>query len=1266
MFKVVRLACVARRQGFVREEQCQDLPHFADSATLAEGLLRHWEVERKSKQPRLHRVILGAVARPLAAGASLLFIRGSSNAFVLPLLLKRIIDSMVDGEFDDFRFFLGLLLLERILGAGIEYAGGYFMAARVPAVFMAGVSALVAEKASTPGLQGLVQSGVNPTALIGREFAMLFAMGGQIMRFGFIAIPSLFAGSAALLLLLGWPALLGIAWILFTIRLGTSMQQRAKKVEQGMAVVASARLAKLADVIGAIKAIKYFTWEPEFLAELLDARARECASLRQKTRLQSTSGTLGKVTPVTGSLITFVSFALLGNRIRAGDIFACNSVFMTMRFAVGAAGALTQIYKGVQLAVQRASKLLLLSSQAPRSLQLDDAKPSDVVALLEDLQVCYPSPGGKDNGQVDEKAACGFQLEARGSLPLARQGQLTAVCGAVGSGKSTLLHALVGALDGDATKTGSAKAVESVGWCPQKAFTISGSISDNILLGRDSNDALLTESLADSCLASDLELLENGLEEMVGERGTTLSGGQQARLSLARALYGAPELLVLDDPLAAVDAAVGRALLRALRLRCQRKEDGARMTGVVMAINQLHLLPNFDRIVFIKEGRVEAHGTYAEVQKHESFQEFLREIKEQHLPLDSEEDAQAALTESELSGRLVAQRSMSAMHGRSGSLVQKEDVSTGLVKWSVLRSYLLAPGACFLTSTLVMFAFTYITLGLRDWWLSVWADDGGGQSAKHIGIFVFLCLLHVTGAAVCVWMIGSFAERAGESLHSDCAKTLFRAPMSFFDQTPSGRITSRFGSDLGLVDGGMPMQVDFTMTFGFTLIMMCIGVSAEVPLMLCVFVVAILLSVPVVRGLATFLQDVKRHGNNAMAPILSNLNEAQRGAALATVFGCRHFFLRRHHEFVDYWTGFSATATLTTPVAATWCHSMHLLVLLATGILAMIREDTMRESPGMTAMFFSYAALWGLFADSTMGVVLGLLTNLTSLERLLEYKLGDLPQEPEWRLPADPAVSQWPSAGAVQFKEVVLRYRVGIPPALNSLSFALPAGEKLGIVGRTGAGKSSITVALFRLVDCESGTVFIDGIDVKSVGIHTLREAISMIPQEPIVMSGSVRYNLDPFNKHSTEALQDALSRCGLGSLTLDATAGGTGASLSSGQLQLLTFGRTLLQSRRIIIMDEPTASVDMQTDRLVQSMVREAFADRTVLLIAHRLETVLEFCTRIAVLDAGTLGELGTPQELLANPHGLLAKLAAAAQQRSQKSLVNEVAGPSQPTTSI
>jgi len=838
---------------------------------------------------------------------------GSSNALVMPLILKALIESIGDGDRSKTQFFLALLLGERFLCMVIEMVGARLLITSVPARIMSTLAGLIANKASHPCLRGKHKAGVDPVALVGREISMLYMKLSMFLHMGFMAVPSLLAGSITLLYLLGWSALVGVVWICFTIFLGAKMQERGKRVEERMSAIATQRLKLLMNILGAIKAIKYCGWEVEFLNEMLEVRTKECSELRAKIRYVSLATTLGKVTPVTASLATFVTFALLGNDLKASDIFACNSVFMTMRFAVGASGMLFEVWKSIQLVLSRTQRFLTLGEQEFRA-----PLPAAECALgcTKDLRVMYKPD---EDDRADKQDSLGFELRADGVLALGESGKVTAICGAVGSGKSLLLSALLGACDGEPDVQGTSSVTSDVAWVPQRPFLISGTIQDNILLGRELHSERLHQCLSEACFGDDLLQLKGGLDEVVGERGTTLSGGQQARLCLARALYANPSLLLLDDPLAAVDASVGRALLHALRVRCTRPQSGGSVPpGAVVVVNQLHLLPNFDNIVFLKAGRVVQRGSFSEICKEEQVSAFLAEIEFQVIPVDSELDLSAAQREFD-QARLALDKHGLSKESNGHAQARLENAAVGLVRWSVLRTYLLAPGKPFFVLTIITFIFTYATLGLRDWWLAVWADNSGGNKAYYIGLFVMFSAMHLLFSCFCVALIGAFAERAGQNLHSDSVHPLMHAKMSYFDETPSGRITSRLGPDLGQIDGMMPGQIDFSMTFGFTFLVMCLTVTVKLPWMAFLFLMAGVISVPVAHGLIIFRQDVKRHSNNAMAPVLSNLSEIQRGALTASILNCHDFFKKRHLEYCDWWTLLSDASSLTAAVGQVWC-----------------------------------------------------------------------------------------------------------------------------------------------------------------------------------------------------------------------------------------------------------------------------------------------------------------------------------------------------------
>jgi len=593
-------------------------------------------------------------------------------------------------------------------------------------------------------------------------------------------------------------------------------------------------------------------------------------------------------------------------------------------------------------------------------------------------------------------------------------------------------------------------------------------------------------------------------------------------------------------------------------------------------------------------------------------------------------------------------------------LLTSEGTAAGFVSFAVWREYLLAPGIPLLVACLCLFVFSYVSLGLRDWWMSVWADasEAGaeGRLDLHMCIFVGLGLLHVIGIVVTVYGMALFGERAGLNLHADCISVLLHAPMSYFDATPSGRILSRLGSDLGAIDTMTPKYMDVFVTFVSMTLLMTVTIIAKAPFALAVFIPAVPLVLKVLRGVAIVRQDARRFANNAMAPVLSNLEDSKRSAAFAASLGpmVPKFFLDRHNAAFDEWFRFTALS-LTTKLLATFImHALHIVVLVAVGAYTIAFADHLRASPGLIGMYLSYAALWGTFAGIAVSIIFLLLMNGTSIERLLEYstRLGTVPQEPPRLLPTDPPMLDgvtdgepklngcWPTRGVIHFEDVRIRYRPHLPLALNGLTVTIEGGEHVGVVGRTGAGKSSLMAALFRLVDCEAGRILVDGLDIAGLGIRTLRCAIAVIPQEPVILDGDLRHNLDPFETKPASDLVTALADAGW---TDDSQAAlhRSAQGLSAGQRQLVALARSLLRPSTVVVMDEPTAAVDAQTDRQIQETVCCRFKARTVLTIAHRLETVLPFCNRVMVLEAGRLAEIGTPQQLLARG-GYLTSMAA------------------------
>jgi ATP-binding cassette subfamily C (CFTR/MRP) protein 1 len=669
-----------------------------------------------------------------------------------------------------------------------------------------------------------------------------------------------------------------------------------------------------------------------------------------------------------------------------------------------------------------------------------------------------------------------------------------------------------------------------------------------------------------------------------------------------------------------------------LRERCQRTGAGA-----LVVLNQVGLVSQgFDDVIVLKDGAVVCDGPVADVEQDPHFRAVAEAIPQVDVAASAE--AQMAQRTKAMHRSTILISAAAGARATRSAVPVASDEKQGFVSSRVWKTYVLAAGVGPCAAVLLVYFLMYSSLAIRDWWLSVWSDaeDAEDNIGFYAGVFSAISFFNIATTLTLIFLVSFAAERAGRSLHEKAVKSLLRAPVGYFETTPLGAITSRLGADLAMVDGGFSMTLDLLLTFVLMVSTLCVAVVLNLPAMAVIFLVVIFASLKVLYGAGVLRIDAKRVSNSDMAPMLSSVQNAVTGAPIARVLDVTGFFIQRTRDHLELWAKSTDLSNIIAQVTTAWCCTMHLVVLFATYVLIRLAQW---QGEGLLALCFSYATIWGQWMQLTVNVTLQTLMMGTSLERLLSYIDGELPQEAEWRTDADP--SQWPARGAVTFENVAVRYAADKPLVLRGLTLSVNAEERLAVVGRTGAGKSTILTALFRLVEVHSGTIRFDGVDIATLGVHTLRQAVSMIPQEPIVMDGTVRYNLDPFDQESDEKLEAALAKVGL-SIALATAAAGAGTGLSAGQKQLVTLARALLQRSHLVVMDEPTSSVDQQTDRQVQQVVRSELRGRTLICIAHRLETVRDY-DRLAVIGDGQLLEVGEPGGLLAAPDSAAAQLFSA-----------------------
>eukprot|EP00927_Polykrikos_kofoidii_P046190 TRINITY_DN40403_c0_g1_i1.p1 TRINITY_DN40403_c0_g1~~TRINITY_DN40403_c0_g1_i1.p1 ORF type:complete len:1308 (+),score=185.59 TRINITY_DN40403_c0_g1_i1:69-3926(+) len=1049
----------------------------------------------------------------------------------------------------------------------------------------------------------------------------------------------------------------GVAVAFVAMFFQKTLGDKAGNLEKAAIKSGEQRMQTLNEILSNIKGVKIHAWEHQFLARMEAFRAEETNKYGLWHRMRSTGVNVCRSLPVLCSCVTFSIYALSGGELTPDIIFPTLAVFQGMRMPMVLLPLNMVNVTSFRVSMQRV-RVFLQADEVPARAPISDVTADDsdkgIVATMKGAVVGY----GSDNDGV----------VLRDINFVARRGEVVGIVGAVASGKSTLLLSLLGELP---LHNGSAATVAHVGFAPQKPVVISGSLMENVLAGREHDEKRLREVLRASCLEEDLQQLVDGLQTEIGERGVTLSGGQQQRLSLARAMYGQPDLLVLDDPLSAVDVHTGATLMTSIAAYAhEAPSDAAKKSpAVIMVMNQPHALTQCDRFLMLGDASVVVSGSPREMvaascpsgvseKVAEYFQLMAAAVAAEGRCTDGSLGVRDALASPEQTkiGDLPSTEKYPPATDISRPEMRKPTSSFQLVKADlrqqgstshrVYREYIRSVGAWRLALSLFLFFLSSAAYAANDFWLMYWTRGGADKGA---GIAVLLCttLCYALGAATAAnsWYIA--ARWGGKQIFHDCMKAVLAAPLAWFDETPSGRITSRFSADLNGVDNSFQMYVDALSQFVF-LMLAIIGVSIYINPWFAV-IIAIYLSLLwcVIRLTGAINRDTKRLSNLALSPVLTNIMELRltRQAGLLRPMALEEFFTERHHSLMDCY----GRAFFVGESVKTWgnfaCYVLSSVMSVGSAFTVLL----INSSPEGAGLQVVYCFILPFTINLSMMLYFMSIVGLTQLERLFELKIT--PAEVAWGATEDQSV-EWPASGALSFRSASLRYKPGLPLAVQDVSLEIPSGSKVGLCGRTGSGKSSLLVMLLRLVELDSGSVHLSGRNLADVSLKAVRRAISMIPQEPFLISGSVRRNLDPFDEHSDEQVTAALQRVGL-DRGMDDDIHGGGSNFSAGQRQLLSFSRILLQNGKVVLLDEPTSSLDPVTDAKMGEFMHDSSHGKTVLTIAHRLGTIAD-SNIIVVLGAGRILESGSPEQLLKTPGSHYAEMVRREGQDVQENTVD------------
>lgn len=998
------------------------------------------------------------------------------------------------------------------------------------------------------------------------------------------------------------------------------LTRMADKLQQRLMTLKDNRLMFTNEALSNIRILKFYTWETPFMKRILDIRNQEVLTIKFYAILAATMRFFWFTLPFVQSLAIFAVY-MISEGITTLDVqtgFVCMTLCSMLRMNLATCPDVISNFVQSSVSLDRIAQFLEA-----------EEKNTDVIG----------SDPGEGNAIRFSNASFTWSTESDDPPFLQDidmvipKGQLVGVFGLVGCGKSSFLNAMLGEMD---LVEGSIDIDGEIAYVPQRAWILHGTIRKNITFMNDYEKYFYKRVTDKCCLRSDFEMLMDGDKTEIGEKGVNLSGGQRQRVSLARAVYLDKDIYLLDDPLSAVDAEVCAKIFNKVigpRGLLQNKTR-------IFVTNNLALLQAVDVVLFLHEGRVADFGTYRElISRGGDFARVIREFSRQRGDDDgSKPDTAAVMSKmtSSVADSGDTNTTVSAIT-RANALVCAEGVEVGSIKKEVYINYLKHVGCLIIFLTFSGYtccrAFD-IGCGL---WIGSWSQDSYLPKAEQtvarrthrMIVYAVLGTLMGLFAFLGTSMLSYGTIKASRSLHEKMMACMFDAPMSFFDTTPVGRILNRAGKDIDQLDVQLPLMSNVFFELFFQLMAMGVLISVVLPEFLIAAVPLACLYVYMQKFYLRTLRQLKRLEGVTRSPVVNTFGETLDGLSSIRSYNAEQIFIDRFLNEVDV----TQNCSFSLLISKLWMISRLDLIgcalVIVTAVLIIHWRETI--SPGTAGLLMSYIITSTFAFNNLVHYAAESEAAIVSSERVEEYSKieGEAARYVE---PGPP--ENWPQRGAISFINYSARYREGLRLCLRDVNVEFDAAEKVAIVGRTGAGKSTLTLAMFRMIEAAKGCIVIDDIDISKIGLFDLRSKITIIPQDAVLFSGTLRMNLDPDDVHEDSELWEVLDTTNLRErfpegLETAITEGG--ANISVGQRQLVCLCRAVLKHSRILILDEATAAVDVETDALIQRVIREMFKESTVITIAHRLNTILD-ADRVVVMADGEVIEMGPPNDLLAD----------------------------------